>query len=198
PERVAEPGLTQWLQARTGAWPEGVREFAVAPAAQGVAALVARGGARALEHLADAVRHFSVVLLYAPPVQVAALFADQCVSPLVLHVPGDAALLRSYALLKRMKSLTPLRCAVAGVACRPDDLQALRDTLEVLRQRCHQWLGESPRAVAVDGSDEEALDTLALQLMEGACTMQAAPVRRAPTAHVPQGTITRYHGHSMV
>jgi len=194
-ERAAEPGLAQWLQAQTGAWPEGVREFAVVPAAQGMADLVARGGARALEHLADAVRHFSLVLLYAPPVQVAALFAGRCVSPLVLNVPGDAALLRSYALLKRTMSLAPLRCTVAGVAWRPDDLPVLRNTLQVLRQRCQQWLGESPRTVAVDGSDEEALGTLALQLMEGACMVQVAP---APLAHEPQRATTRYHECSMV
>lgn len=194
-ERAAEPGLAQWLQVRTDARPEGGREFAVVPAAQGMADLVARAGARALEHLADAVQHFSMVLLYAPPVRVAALFADRCVSPLVLNVPGDAALLRSYALLKRMMNLAPLPCAVAGVAWGPDDLHALRNTLQMLRQRCQQWLGASPRTVAVDGSDEEALGTLALRLMEGACTARAAPAR---LAHVPQGAVTRYHAYSVV
>lgn len=197
-ESAHEPGLAQWLDEQAGAWPEQeAQAFAVVPAAQGLAGL-AQDEERALERLADAVRHFAFALLYAPPAQVAALFAGRAVSPVVLNVPGDAALLRSYAVLKHMAGLAPLRCTVAAVSPRPDGLEAARATLQVLERRCLQWLGASPRAMVVDGSDEEAWGALALRLMEGACVAQCPAGRPARHAPVPHRAVTRYHGHSVV
>ena len=195
-ESAHEPGLAQWLGTPAGVWPDGAPAFAVVPAAQGLGDLAAWGRPReALALLAAAVRHFACVLLYAEPAQVAALLADASVSPLVINVPGDAALVRSYAVLKQMAGLAPLRCTVAAVAPRAADLPAAQHALQVLRERGLQWLGAQVRTVAVAIRDEEAFGALALQLMEGACTVQAVPARPAP---VSGRAITRYHEPSMV
>lgn len=197
-EDAQEPGLAQWLDAGAGGWPEQGQECVVVPAARGVADLALLGGASALAFLAGVVRHFSFVLLYAPPAQVADLFEDQDVSPLVLNVPGDAGLLRSYAVIKQLAGLGRLHCTVAAVAPRADQLETARHTMQVLRERCRQWLGMSPRTVVVDGGDDEAFAATALQLMEAACTLQAPPGRGARAAPVSCRAITRYHEHSVV
>lgn len=197
-ESTQERGLAQWLDARAGAWPEQLQDCAVVPAAHGIADLALLGGARALPFLASAVRHFGFVLLYAPPAQVADLFAGQAVSPLVLNVPGDAALLRSYAVIKRLAALAPLRCTVAAVAPQADQLEAARHAMQVLQDRCQQWLGASPRTVVVDGGDDEAFAATALQLMEAACTPQAPAGQGTRHAHGPCRAVTRYHEATVV
>lgn len=194
-ESVREPGLMQWLDTQAGVWPDRGQELAVVPAAQGVAALVAEPREQALAVLARAVAHFSFVLLYGQPAEVAALWGDGPVSPLVINVPGDAALVRSYAILKEMALRTELRCTVAAVAwLAGSGLPAAHNTVHLLQQRCQEWLGASMRVAAVDGSDEQAFGALALQLMEGSCTLHPVPgqeFRQRARASWP--AITRYH-----
>ena len=106
-EQAGEPGLAPWLARQASPRPDNAGMPTVVPAARGVAQLMAWAAAAALQGLADAVRHFAAVLLYAPAPAVAALMRDQAVTPLIIAAPGEAALLRSYSLLKQMAAAAP-------------------------------------------------------------------------------------------
>lgn len=193
-ESASEPGLAQWLNGQTDLVPESASEPVVAPALQGVSDLVGRQAA--LERLAGMACHFDAVLVYASPAQVGDLFVGAEVSPLVINVPGEAALMRSYTVLKQMAGLAGWPCTLACVALDGGQAQAVHQALHALRQCARQWLDSDLRAVSVQARDEEAFGALALQLMEGACTVRTLPEWRAQV--VPQRAITRYHEHSVV
>lgn len=193
-ESAIEPGLAQWLKVGAGACPDSADEPVVAPAARGLSDLVRQP--EALPRLASIACHFDAVLVYATPAQVGDLFVGAEVSPLVINVPGQAALMRSYTVLKQMAGLVDWPCTLACVAPGGGPAQAAHQALHALRQCARQWLDSDVRAVSVQAQGDEAFGALALQLMEGACTARALPQWRAPM--VPKRAITRYHGYSVV
>ncbi len=188
-EQAGEPGLAPWLARQISPRPDDTGLPTVVPAARGVARLLMAGAdAPAVQGLADAVRHFAAVLLYAPAPAVAALMRDQAVTPLVIAAPGEAALLRSYALLKQMAACSPLPCTVAVVLPPGGRRDGGERVLQALRQGSAQWLGASPRGVVVGAGDEAALGALALQLLENACTMAGPAASCAVPARSPGAT----------
>lgn len=199
-ESSAEPGLAQWIAPSGGGAPERAGGLLIAPAAQGFDALLGPGLSRPGQaRLAQALAPFDVVWVYGRPQQVAVWCArEPAVSPLVINVPGDAALLRSYALLKQMAALAPLRCTLGAVAPRAGDLAGAQRVLRLLEQRSREWLGASVRAVAVDGSDEEALQAFALQLVEAAWLLPTAAPERGERPWMPVRAVSRYHDHSVI
>ena len=124
----------------------------------------------------------------SPRPAVAALMRDQAVTPLVIAAPGEAALLRSYALLKQMAACSPLPCTVAVVLPPGGRRDGGERVLQALRQGSAQWLGASPRGVVVGAGDEAALGALALQLLENACTMAGPAASCAVPARSPGAT----------
>lgn len=189
-EQAGEPGLAPWLARQASPRPDNAGMPTVVPAARGVAQLMAWTAAAALQGLADVVSQFAAVLLYAPAPAVAALVRDQAVTPLVIAAPGEAALLRSYSLLKQMAACSPLPCTVAVVLAPGGRRDGGERVLQALRQGSAQWFGASPRGVVVSAGDEAALGALALQLLENACTM-AGPAACATPAYHPGAT--HYH-----
>ncbi|QEA12598.1 hypothetical protein [Comamonas flocculans] len=195
-EHGAEPGLLQWLHAGAGVRPDPAGQPVVAAAAHGLQALRRQPGGDALALLEPLLRPFAAVLLHAPPADVAALLGARGATALVLNVPGDAAVLRSYALLKQMAALPGLDASLATVMAAPAQAERAQRSLQALREGCARWLGASPRAVLVNGADAQALGALALRLMEQACTLAPQAPRRA-VAQGGSAVITRYHGLSV-
>ncbi|QXL84234.1 hypothetical protein [Comamonas sp. NLF-1-9] len=196
-EAPAAPGLLHWLHAGAGPRPDPTGQPMVAAAAQGLAALQVPPGADALERLEPLLRAFSAVLLYAPPAAVAALLGAHDASALVLNVPGDAAVLRSYALLKQMAAFPGVHASLATVTAGEGQVQGAQRSLQALREGCARWLGASPRAVLVNGADAQALGALALRLLEQACTLAPQAPRRVHASQAGHAGIRRYHGLSV-
>lgn len=193
-ETAAAPGLAQWLAAQAcPAGVHGAQELTIIPAAGGVQRLVAAGGPQALERLEPVLHGFAAVVLYAAPAAVAALLQGQAASPLVIAAPGDAALLRSYLLLKQMAQHDARACTVAAVVPPGGRPQAAERALQALRQGCAQWLGASPRTVTVNAGDAQGLQALALQLLESACLMTTA--RDGLPSRAPSHTAWPHHAH---
>lgn len=194
-ESHVAPGLAQWLDAQGCPGSAACRQdVTVLPAANGVQRLLVAGGGRgALDMLESVLHGFAVVVLYASPSAVAALLHGQGVSPLVIAAPGDAGLLRSYTLLKQMAHYDAWTCTVAAVVPPGGEPQATERALQALRQGCVQWLGGSARMTTLNADDVRGMESLALQLLENACTVGLPGVygshmaRRAAAAYHDNG-----------
>ncbi len=189
-EQAQEPGLAPWLARQASPRSDDMGMPTVVPAARGLAQLMDGEGAAAVQALADVVHPFAVVLLYATAPTVAALMRDQAVTPLIIATPGEAALLRSYSLLKQMAACSSLPCTVAVVQAPGSRRDGGERVLQALRRGSAQWLGTRLRGGVVNAGDEAELGALALQLLENACTMAGREVGTAP-AYSPGAT--RYH-----
>lgn len=198
-ETAHSPGLQDLLA--QPAWADGLRTddrtgagtLAVLPAQQGLQILARHNAppAQALQRLHPWLRHYALVVLYAPlDVLASPLLEGSMATPLVLMQPGHTGVIDSYRQLK----LLALHAGLSGlVAClgRSYPAQAQRlaqESLESLRRCAARHLGQQPRTTLIRADRPQELQRLALQWLENACTLTAPMDQCALPLTYPQGT----------
>ena len=164
--------------------------LAVVPAARGLALLAghaAQPPAAALQHLHPLFRAYALVVLYAPPEQIAPLLRGSACVPLVMTGPGAQGMVRSYLQLKHMALHAGVRCTVAAIQPphAPARARQTSEALDTLRASARAHLGLQIHTTTVSAARAQDIQRLALQLLENACTIDAAmPLLTAPATHL--------------
>lgn len=181
--------------------------LAVLPALHGLAALardahVALHGTQHLHHphphplqpLQALFQCYALVVLHAPVSTLASpLLEDLPTAPLLVLQPGADGVLEGYRQLKLLALHTGLASTVVCVA-QPGDAEQqrhARDALHAVGSCAARHLGQRIGTTLLQAGDGSGLQRLALQLLEGAGALPAAPLASAwspapaPFAHAP-------------
>ena len=178
------PGLDQllhpapWNGAQTLASATGA-SLAVVPAARGLARLAQQSehhGATVLQRLQPLFRAYALVVLHAPPEQLAPLLRGSASVPLIMTGPGAQGMVRSYRQLKHMALHAGVRCTVASILAPQEPVQHRQtaEALDTLQRSARTHLGLQVHTTTVAAARAQDIQRLALQLLENACTIDAA------------------------
>lgn len=178
------PGLEQLLGATP--WPgtealdaaAASASLAVVPAARGLARLAdpaQHPPGAALPRLLPLFRSYALMVLYAPPEQLAPLLRGSASVPLIMTGPGAQGMVRSYRQLKHMALHAGVGCTVASIlpphtAAHP---RQTAEALATLQRSARGHLGLQIHTTTVAGARAQDIQRLALQLLENACTIDA-------------------------
>ncbi|MBS0391023.1 MAG: hypothetical protein JSR23_07695 [Proteobacteria bacterium] len=171
---AAWPGAEALDMAACGA------SLAVLPAARGLAWLAGqaqREGHAALRRLQPLFRAYALVVLHAPPERLAPLLHGSASMPLIMTGPGAQGMVRSYRQLKHMALHAGVRCTVAAIVppgAAPQQQQTAQ-TLDTLQRSAQKHLGLPIHTTTVAAARAQDIQRLALQLLENANTLDAAP-----------------------
>lgn len=181
------PGLEQLLGATP--WPGAAAlnaaaagtALAVVPAARGLARLAGQARpAEALQRLHPLLRAYAIAVLYAAPEQLAPLLRGSASVPLVMTGPGAQGMVRSYMQIKHMALHAGLHCTVASILpplsseLAPARARQTAEALATLQRSARSQLGLQIHTTTVTAARAQDIQRLALQLLENACTIDAA------------------------
>ncbi|WP_313077559.1 hypothetical protein [Melaminivora sp.] len=181
-ENEDAPGLAQLLGGMP--WPADWMmngTLPVVPAARGLVQLARRADTlpSTLAPLAPLFRSYAVAVLYAPAPLLAPLLAraaaDHC-SPLVMTGPGAQGMVGSYRQLKHLALHAGVSRSTV-VSIQPPGAAPARQTAEALatlQRSAGEHLGLHVHTTTVAPGRAQDVQRLALQLLENACTMEAA------------------------
>ena len=170
-ETELAPGLAHLVDGTP--WPGGAAAartaLAVVPAARGLARLAHRhpGGEPLLAPLVPLLRSYAVAVVYAPAELLAPLVAGTACVPLLMTGPGAQGLVGSYRRLKHLALHGGVQCCTVAALKAPQ-------ALATLQRSAHSHLGMRVHTTSVAAERAQDIQRLALQLLEIACTMDAA------------------------
>ncbi|MBS0293636.1 MAG: hypothetical protein JSS01_14095 [Proteobacteria bacterium] len=185
-EEPHAPGLAQllgpapWPGAESLDMAAAGASLAVLPAMRGLAWLAGqaqREGHAALRRLQPLFRAYALVVLHAPPERLAPLLQGSTSMPLIMTGPGAQGMVRSYRQLKHMALHAGVRCTVAAIMppnTAPQQAQT-QEALTTLQRSARRHLGLPIHTTAVAAARPQDIQRLALQLLENAGTLDAAP-----------------------